>query len=64
MLISPNLVSESHLNNIYNLSHCTINVANEGFGLSTLESVFTDTPIIINKMVDYLTKLITNGQKW
>lgn len=50
VLISPSLVSESHLNNIYNLSHCTINVAyNEGFGLSTLESVFTNTPIILNK---------------
>ena len=49
VLISVDKVSDSHLNNIYNLSHCVINVAtNEGFGLTTLESVATETPIIIN----------------
>ena len=49
VLLSVNKVSDSHLNNIYNLSHCVINVAtNEGFGLTTLESVATQTPIIIN----------------
>jgi len=50
VLISNEVVSEKILNNMYNLSHCCINVAsNEGFGLCTLESVATQTPIIVNK---------------
>ena len=49
ILISDKLVSESDINLIYNISHATINVAhNEGFGLTTLESVFTDTPVILS----------------
>ena len=49
ILISDGKVSEKTLNNIYNLSHCTINVAsNEGFGLTTLESVATQTPVIMS----------------
>lgn len=47
VLLSSGNTSEATLNNMYNLSHCTINVAsNEGFGLTTLESVFTHTPVI------------------
>ena len=44
--------SEAHLdlnnlNAMYNISDVTINIAsNEGFGLSTLESLMTETPII------------------
>ena len=35
---------------MYNLSHCTINIAsNEGFGLCTLESVATKTPVTLTK---------------
>ena len=60
VLISNEVVSEKVLNNMYNLSHCTINIAsNEGFGLCTLESVATQTPIIINKtggLVDQINK--------
>lgn len=49
VLISDKLVSDSVLNTMYNLSHLTINVAsNEGFGLTTLESVATETPILIS----------------
>ena len=49
VLISGERVNETILNNMYNLSHCTINVAsNEGFGLTTLESVATKTPTIIS----------------
>jgi len=48
VLLSTEKVDESILNNMYNLSHCTINVAsNEGFGLTTLESVATETPVIM-----------------
>lgn len=49
ILISDTSVSDEMLNNMYNLSHVTINVAsNEGFGLTTLESVASGTPIIIS----------------
>jgi glycosyltransferase involved in cell wall biosynthesis len=37
------------LNWLYNIADCTINIANnEGFGLTTAESVMAGTPIIIN----------------
>lgn len=37
------------LNYLYNLADVTINIAgNEGFGLTTVESVMTGTPIIVN----------------
>ena len=37
------------LNLLLNMAHCTINIAgNEGFGLTTAESVMTGTPIIVN----------------
>jgi len=43
-------VNETWLNYIYNLASVTINIAsNEGFGITTLESLATCTPIIINK---------------
>jgi glycosyltransferase involved in cell wall biosynthesis len=39
----------TELNYIYNIVDCTINIANnEGFGLTTAESVMAGTPIIIN----------------
>lgn len=49
VFLSSETVTESVLNNMYNLAHCTINIAStEGFGLSTLESVAAKTPIIIS----------------
>jgi glycosyltransferase involved in cell wall biosynthesis len=37
------------LNELYNLVDCTINIANnEGFGLTTAESIMSGTPIIVN----------------
>lgn len=40
---------QSKLNRIYNVVDCTINIANnEGFGLTTAESVMAGTPIIVN----------------
>ena len=42
-------VEQSVLNEVYNLVDCTINIANnEGFGLTTAESVMAGTPIIVN----------------
>ena len=40
---------QEKLNRIYNTVDCTINIANnEGFGLTTAESVMSGTPIIVN----------------
>ena len=40
---------QSKLNRIYNMVDCTINIANnEGFGLTTAESLMAGTPIIVN----------------
>jgi hypothetical protein len=40
---------QDKLNRIYNHVDCTINIANnEGFGLTTAESVMSGTPIIVN----------------
>ena len=37
------------LNELYNAADCTINIANnEGFGLTTAESIMAGTPIIVN----------------
>jgi glycosyltransferase involved in cell wall biosynthesis len=37
------------LNQVYNIVDCTINIANnEGFGLTTAESLMSGTPIIVN----------------
>lgn len=47
---STEKVDDVWLNNIYNLASATINIAsNEGFGITTLESLATSTPIIVNK---------------
>ena len=42
-------LEQDKLNEIYNLVDCTINIANnEGFGLTTAESLMAGTPIIAN----------------
>jgi glycosyltransferase involved in cell wall biosynthesis len=41
--------SQEEINWLYNIADCTINIAsNEGFGLGTLESIMSGTPIIVN----------------
>lgn len=41
--------SQEELNQLYNMVDCTINIANnEGFGLTTAESLMAGTPIIVN----------------
>ena len=43
---------ENILNEIYNIVDCTINIANnEGFGLTTAESLMSGTPIIVNAII-------------
>ena len=42
-------IEQESLNEFYNISDCTINIANnEGFGLATAESIMAGTPIIVN----------------
>lgn len=49
LIISDERVEPSVLNRYYNAADVTINIAqNEGFGLGTLESLFSGTPIIVN----------------
>ena len=49
VIFSSKKLSTEQLNYLYNLSDCTVNIAgNEGFGLTTAESVMAGTPIIVN----------------
>ena len=46
---STDRINQEQLNLLYNIADCTINIAgNEGFGLTTAESVMAGTPIIVN----------------
>ena len=52
------------LANIYCAADCTINIADaEGFGLSTLESLSCETPIIVT-MTGGLQEQVTDGKEW
>lgn len=49
IIFSTKKLNTEELNYLYNLSDVTINIAgNEGFGLTTAESVMAETPIIVN----------------
>lgn len=49
MIFSTDIVDSAQLNAYYNAADVTINIAsNEGFGLTTLESIFAGTPIVAN----------------
>lgn len=64
VFFSTDAVTEVHLNYIYNLSDVTLNLAsNEGFGLTTLESTATHTPIIVNQ-TGGLHDQTDNKHKW
>ena len=48
VIFSEARVNQAELNYLYNLSDVTINIAgNEGFGLTTAESLMAETPIIV-----------------
>ena len=50
VIFSTTKINTSMLNVLYNISDVTINISfNEGFGLTTLESMMTQTPIIAVK---------------
>ena len=62
--LSTNKLSMQQLSVLYNAADCTINISDaEGFGLSTLESLATETPIIVN-MTGGLQEQVTNGEDW
>jgi glycosyltransferase involved in cell wall biosynthesis len=49
IIFSTDRVDQEKLNYIYNIADCTINIAgNEGFGLTTAESIMAGTPAVIN----------------
>jgi len=49
ILFSVDKISAKHLNFYYNMSNVTVNIAsNEGFGLSSAESIMAGTPVINN----------------
>ena len=62
VMISPLKYSEDKMAMLYNMVDCTINISDaEGFGLSTLESLFCGTPIIVNN-TGGLQEQVTDGQ--
>ena len=49
VIFSTQKLSTEQLNYLYNMADCTVNIAgNEGFGLTTAESIMAGTPAIIN----------------
>ena len=63
-MISRAKVPAEGLSMLYNMADCTINISDaEGFGLSTLESLACETPIIVN-MTGGLQEQVTDGEEW
>jgi len=64
IMLSTKKIPPDALATMYNLVDCTINISDaEGFGLSTLESLSCETPIIVN-MTGGLQEQVTDGQKF
>lgn len=64
VFLSNKKVSDAMLNTFYNLSDCTINIADaEGFGLSSLESMAAGTPVI-STLTGGLKDQIFDGENW
>ena len=64
IIISNQKVPPAALAMMYNMADCTLNISDaEGFGLSTLESLSTETPIIVN-MTGGLQEQVTDGEEW
>ena len=62
--LSTTKLPPEDLAKVYSASDCTINISDaEGFGLSTLESLACETPIIVN-MTGGLQEQVTDGQNW
>ncbi len=64
VILSTKKMPPQDLARIYNMADCTINISDaEGFGLSTLESLSCETPIIVN-MTGGLQEQVTNGKDY
>jgi glycosyltransferase involved in cell wall biosynthesis len=64
VLLSTQKVSPGELANLYRMADYTINISDaEGFGLATLESLSSGTPIIVN-MTGGLQEQVTDGKNW
>ena len=64
VLFSSVKLEQDKLSNVYNAVDCTINISDaEGFGLSTLESLACETPIIVN-MTGGLQEQVTDGDQF
>ena len=64
VMISSGKYAAEQLATVYNIADCTINIADaEGFGLSTLESLACETPIIVN-MTGGLQEQVTDGKEY
>jgi len=63
VMLSTKKIPLEALATMYNMADCTINISDaEGFGLSTLESLSCETPIIVN-MTGGLQEQVTDGKK-
>jgi len=64
VLFSREKVSPQDLAMVYNAADLTINISDaEGFGLATLESLSSGTPILVN-MTGGLQDQVTDGEAW
>jgi len=64
VILSTKKMSAQDLARFYNIADCTINISDaEGFGLSTLESLSCETPIIVN-MTGGLQEQVTDGEQF
>ena len=64
VVLSTTKVPPEELSILYNMADCTINISDaEGFGLSTLESLACETPIIVT-MTGGLQEQVTDGEQW
>jgi len=63
-MFSTNKLPPNELAMMYNIADCTLCVSDaEGFGLSTLESLACETPIIVT-MTGGLQEQVTDGEEW
>ena len=64
VVFSTNKLSTKELSYFYKMADCTVNISDaEGFGLSTLESLASGTPIIVT-MTGGLQEQVTDGENW
>ena len=64
ILFSRAKVNATDLAMVYNMADLTINISDaEGFGLATLESLSSGTPILVN-MTGGLQDQVTDGENW